>query len=988
MSESFVTTEQIWSRLNELSPQLRKHVRVHVHVYRGERWFLLQDELTSEHLRLNARAYALVGRLDGKCTLNTIYEYLIAHESADLSIAEVIDIIGRLQRLGAISNVLDKTTLDLVKQYRDKRRSVRLRKLISPLLIRLPVFDPDWVLERITPYFKSFFSVFGALVWLAIVLPAVVLSLQHWNDLGAAYSSDILKPSNLMLLWLLYPLMKLLHEFAHGICVKHWGGEVHEMGITLLVLTPIPYVDASAATVFKSKHRRMLVSGSGIMVELFIAAIALYVWLGASDGLLRDCAFGVFTIGAVSTVLFNANPLLKFDGYFIVQDLIEIPNLMARSAQYYRYLLKRYVLKFDNQLSPVTAKGERRWFLLYGLASSIYRLFILFFIVVFLSSKYFLLGVILGCWAVVQQILLPLIKGVKYLLLSPETEPHRQRTQRVVGAAALTCVLVIGLIPMPSSTQAQGVVWVPQQGEMFADVAGFVSEVSVSAGEQVTKGQLLLTLESAELEKTVTVMQNELLALDIRSELLRTLNPGEYALLQEDVAALHRSLSDLQAQKRKLKMVATSDGTFTPAKQGELTGHYFAQGELIAHVVNPTELVVRVAVPDVDSGLLQVGVKSATVRLAEALGHKIKASVVSEVPAADHKLPSAALGAAGGGGIAIAYNHIWCWRACVRNAKTQCRAVGQTLAKIAQASFFENSTGLAGLITLVLVMRLIKLLNPVYFIAPAVFTLAAITLPWGGDVDAAREVLADVDCVVQPGKIASLGSAVPGVLAAINVSRSDYVSAGTELAMLESDVEQASLQLAHRLASLNTATRLRQLNADFGTRTLQRNQSLFQKASISKQTLDQVKTEALIAEMQVQQERENTEVAGIEVVRAEAVLNRRTIRAPFDGAITERYKTVGEYVADDPILQIASLDPLHVEVIVPLTELGVVESGMQGNVTINLPGFDDKTFEATVRRIDPVADAASATYGVLLELPNPKLNIPSGVRCKLDFVAD
>jgi len=285
-------------------------------------------------------------------------------------------------------------------------------------------------------------------------------------------------------------------------------------------------------------------------------------------------------------------------------------------------------------------------------------------------------------------------------------------------------------------------------------------------------------------------------------------------------------------------------------------------------------------------------------------------------------------------------------------------------------------------------MRKFEFFSPVALIPPLVFMLAAVILPWGEAADASREVLSDVDCVVQPGQIAALGSAVPGVLSKVNVNRSDYVSAGTVLAELESDVERASLQLANRLASLNTATRLRQLNADFGSRTLQRNQSLFQKASISKQTLDQVKTESMIAEMQVQQERENSEVAGIEVIRAKAVLNRRSVHAPFDGAIMERYKTVGEYVADEPILQIASLDPLHVEVIVPISKLGVIESGMRGQVSMVVPGFDDQTFDAQVRRIDPVGDAASATYGVLLELPNPDLTIPSGVRCQVDFVAE
>jgi len=637
MGDRYISAELIWSHLCELRPQLRQHVSVHVQVYRGEKWFLLQDELSSDHLRLNARAYSLVGRLDGKRSLKTIYQYLLENEFADLSVVEIVDIISRLQHLGAISNVLDKSTLDLFNQYRNTRKNVTISKLISPLFIRVPVFNPDQILEQITPYFKYLAGTFGLLLWLVVVLPAMILSLQHWDDLAAIYSGDILKPANLMLLWLLYPVMKLLHEFAHGICVKYWGGDVHEMGITLLVFTPVPYVDASASTVFKSKQKRMAVSAAGIMIELFLASIALFVWLTASDGLLRDCALGVFTIGAVSTVLFNANPLLKFDGYFIFQDFIEVPNLMARSAQYYRYLLMRYVFQFDDQISPVTARGERRWFLIFGAASLIYRLFILCFIVVFLSSKYLLFGVALGCWALTQQLILPFIRSIKYLLLSPETACYRRRSSRLVWSSAMVFVVAVGLIPLPSS-----------------DVAGFVNHVAVSSGEQVSKGQLLMTLESAELEKSVTVMKNELISLDIRSELQRKVNPTEYALLQEDLIVLRRSLDHLQSKQTQLKIIAKTNGVFTPANLEKLQGRYVVQGELIAHVVNPGELVVRVVVPDADSGLVQTGIKSASVRFAEALGRKIKASVVNEVPAADHLLPSAALGAAGGGGIAIA----------------------------------------------------------------------------------------------------------------------------------------------------------------------------------------------------------------------------------------------------------------------------------------------------------------------------------------------
>ena len=254
--------------------------------------------------------------------------------------------------------------------------------------------------------------------------------------------------------------------------------------------------------------------------------------------------------------------------------------------------------------------------------------------------------------------------------------------------------------------------------------------------------------------------------------------------------------------------------------------------------------------------------------------------------------------------------------------------------------------------------------------------------------DAAKTGLSGFDCVVQPSIVADLGVAVPGIINVLHFDRADYVSAGTVLAELDSDLERASLALAERLSTVSTALELRQLNAAFGSRTLERNQALYQKSSISRQTLDQVKTESRIAALQVQQERENREIARLEAERAKAALKRRQVISPIDGAITERYKSIGEYVSDEPVFQVAQLDPLRIEVVVPLKNLNEIESGMNADVTLLVDGFGDENRIATVRRIDPVADAASGTYGVWLELPNPDLTIPSGVRCQVDFLAN
>lgn len=269
----------------------------------------------------------------------------------------------------------------------------------------------------------------------------------------------------------------------------------------------------------------------------------------------------------------------------------------------------------------------------------------------------------------------------------------------------------------------------------------------------------------------------------------------------------------------------------------------------------------------------------------------------------------------------------------------------------------------------------------------AMLSVSALMVGLVPSTNASLEVLSDMDCVVEPSATVELGSAVPGLLAHTYYDRSDFVSAGTVVARLESNVERVSLSIAEHVASSSTAIDLRSLSADFGNRTRVRNAKLLKTSGISRQVMDQVDTEARIAGLQVAQEVEGQNLAELEVERAKALLDRREIRTPITGSVVQKFKSAGEYVDSEPVYQIAQLDPLHVEVIVPIEYLGNLETGMEAAVSLAVPGFENQLLEAIVRRIDAVADAASATYGVRLTLANPKLTIPSGVRCQVDFFA-
>jgi len=252
-------------------------------------------------------------------------------------------------------------------------------------------------------------------------------------------------------------------------------------------------------------------------------------------------------------------------------------------------------------------------------------------------------------------------------------------------------------------------------------------------------------------------------------------------------------------------------------------------------------------------------------------------------------------------------------------------------------------------------------------------------------LNAGREVLSDLDCVVEPSAVVMLGAAVRGQLATTNFDRSDFVGVGEVMATLESRVEKASLAISEEVAAHATALELRRTSASFGLRTKERNERLLKTASISEQSMDQFSTESRIAGLQVRQEKENLRLAELRVARDRAAVERRMIVSPIEGTVVKRFKSTGEYVDTDPVFEIAQLNPLHVEVIVPLEHLGTIESGMRGGITILAPDYDDQVLDAQVRRIDAVSDAASATYGVRLVLDNPDLKIPSGVRCQVDF---
>jgi putative peptide zinc metalloprotease protein len=653
MSETLFSPS--WYRVARLQPRLRCHVQIHRHHYRSQRWYVLQDHVSGRYHRFTPAAHDLIGLMDGERTVQELWELATERLGDDAPTQEeVIHLLSQLNSADALLCDVPPDSLELFQRYQRQQRLQWKQRLWSPMALRFPLWDPERFLGRWLPLAGPLFSGLGALLWLLVVGTAAILGAVHWQDLTDNLADWALAPSNLLLLWLVYPVVKACHELGHGFAVKRWGGEVHDLGIMLIVLMPVPYVDASAASAFRDKYKRMVVGAAGMLVELLLAAVALFVWLAVEPGVVRLVAHNVILIGTVSTLLFNGNPLLRYDGYYVLADAIEIPNLAMRSTRYFGYLVQRYLFGIRDLQSPATAPGERSWFVLYGIASLGYRLFITWAIILLVAGKFFIIGVILALWTTLTMIFVPLAKAMRFLFANPQL--RRKRTRALVTSGLLLAGLsTVVLLPVPLWTRAEGVIWLPEQSQVHAGTDGFIQEILATPGAFVHRGDPLLRTEDPLLPAQVKVLEARLQELQVRYEAQWYTDRVQAAITKETMAVVQADLERARERDRELLIRSPLDGLFiVPQAQQDLPGRFVHQGELVAYVVNPTQVVtVRVVVSQDDIGLVRQRTRRVQIKLAGRVAETLPVVIQREVPAATAQLPSTALGSAGGGQIPI-----------------------------------------------------------------------------------------------------------------------------------------------------------------------------------------------------------------------------------------------------------------------------------------------------------------------------------------------
>jgi putative peptide zinc metalloprotease protein len=643
-----------WYRVRALVPSLRAHAEIGRQRYRGETWYVLRDSAGQRFHRFSPAAHAVIGLMDGRRSVEEIWQ-LAADELGDDAPTqdELIQLLGQLHMADVLRCDVTPDVAELFERGDRQRSRKRRSRWLSPFAIQIPLVDPDRFLARTIPYLRPLFGWVGALLWLAVVLPAAVLAGVHWTDLTHNFLDQLLSLQNILVISLVFPVLKVLHELGHGYIARRFGCEIHEMGVMFLVFAPIPYVDASSSWALASKYQRALVGAGGMLVELLLAALAFYVWLAAEPGAVRVAAYNAVVVGGATTLLFNGNPLLRFDGYYIFSDLIEIPNLRARANRYVGYVLERYLLGSTDARTLHTADGEPGWLLAYSVSAFVYRCFVVVAILTWILDWNFVLGAGLALFALVGWFGVPAFKVVQHLLSSSSLRRVRGRAISIsVGLLALVIAAIL-VVPLPLRTQAEGVVWVPDEAFVRAGCDGFVSRLVAEPGTSVARGELLIELHDPELATEVTVRMGRVRELEASYTAERSRDKVAAQIIRGQLEQARRELDRARERAANFEVRAAAAGQFVVPRSEDLPGRFVSQGQLLAYVVDLTTINVRAVVPQDDIHLVREHTTGARVRLSDRLSETHPAIVKRIVPGATERLPSVALGSGGGGEVAV-----------------------------------------------------------------------------------------------------------------------------------------------------------------------------------------------------------------------------------------------------------------------------------------------------------------------------------------------
>lgn len=651
MSATAPPAPNLAERLRNVRVGIRGDLEVSRHLFRNEPAYIIRDPISFQSHRFAVSDYAILVRISTDITLGELFESLVREGQLQNTDEEhYYSFVFQLHRLGLLALPVSDAAL-LYKRYQARQAAKAKSRWKSILFFQLPLWNPNRFLDLTVQLARPLFTRTAFVIWCLVVLSALYVAAARWDDLFQPLEA-LLATRNLVIMWITLVTLKFFHEFGHAFACKRFGGVVPEIGAMFIVGTPIAYVDATASWGFSRRIERMIVGLAGMYFESFFASIAVFVWAASEPGLIKAIAYNTMLLASVVTILFNINPLMRFDGYYLFSDLVEIPNLRSRSMQAVRDFLKRKLLGVATD-EPPRAFGFKLTLLGYGFAAMIYKTTLTLGIATLIAFKLLLPGLVLAglyvgsaAWGVVKQL-------YGYLLFAEETRPVRGRAVALgVGLAGLL-IAGIGWMPVRQYISAAGTVHSENEMVVRVTTPGVLVAAPRETGDLLNLGTPLARLANIDVDADIAAARSALEATHLRREALMVTNVAMASIEAQRSVPLREELRRREEQAEELVITSPIEGRVMDSVDENDLGRYLQTGDEIA-ILGSGIPEVRVLIDEQSLSLSYISIGAEVeFRSKSDPGQTLIGTITHISPAGAHELGQAALTHAGGGDIVV-----------------------------------------------------------------------------------------------------------------------------------------------------------------------------------------------------------------------------------------------------------------------------------------------------------------------------------------------
>lgn len=560
--------------------RMRADLNIQQLLFGGKKYWGIKDPVSLQYYQLRDEEFFILKLLNGTSSFDSIrrqYEQQFLPQK--LEATQLQGFLSRLHQEGLI--IADAFGQgEILLERRTKKQTQKFRsQFTNPLAIRFRGIDPHRFLNWLQPWtalcFRPLF-LSAALILMSAALSLIFLQLDAVIAQLPEFST-FFEAKNLLLLGISLSLVKVLHELGHAMACKHFGGECHEMGVMLLAFIPCLYVNVSDSWTMPDKWHRIIVSAAGILVELVISSLCVFLWWFSYPGLFHSLCLNIVFVCSVSTLLLNGNPLLRYDGYYILLDLLEVPNLRQRAQSIVSNRLHHWFFGHKADVLLKEPKRLRRFLFFYGIASVVYRWFIVFVILMvcyYVLEPYGLevIAQILGAFILMGMLIVPLKSGISEIQSYSKAGQIRWRRFCIRSLFTLSLLGCLLLIPLPHRISAPALIELKNAKHVYVVTPGFLKSAATPQ-TVLQQGSLIAELQNDEIELETLKLSGQINEQLIRITTLekRQLDDPEAArelpTAKEQLADLKDQLQQRHTDLQRLRLTAPVSGTLIPAAQ-------------------------------------------------------------------------------------------------------------------------------------------------------------------------------------------------------------------------------------------------------------------------------------------------------------------------------------------------------------------------------------------------------------------------------------